>query len=81
MTQPHESADLLAATHGWYKTATFSPDGSVLVTLRLPGSERQAVVDLAENTGMELNISIWETQAADGVADLMGALGLDGQDP
>jgi hypothetical protein len=76
VSQPHDSSDLLAATHGWYERAMFNKNGTVTLLFTLPATERQVIVDLAANTGMELNLSVWETESPS-LDDVLGDLGVE----
>lgn len=70
------SARLLAAFTAFYDKATFNKDGSITVIFKLPAEERAAVVDLADNDGMALNVKVWETTMPEGMEALARAVGL-----
>lgn len=75
---PHSlpSARLLADFQAFFTSATLLPNGKVKVTLTLPKEEREATLDLSDNDGMILNVSVWETALPEGEDDLARALGV-----
>ncbi len=76
---PHDlpSARHLADLHGFYAGATFPKNGTCTITFTLPPDMKRAVLDVTENDGMALNISVWETQLPEGDEMLARALGIE----
>lgn len=70
------SARRLARFTAFYDKATMNKDGTTTVVLKVPAEERDAVVSLAGNDGMALNVSVWETRLPDGMEALARAVGL-----
>lgn len=77
MTRPLPSARHLADLHGFFKTATLLRDGTANLTFSIPPDMVHELVALANNDGMALNISVWETKLPEGDDWLAQALGLD----
>ncbi len=70
------SARHLASLHGFFKSASFNRDGSANLTFLIPSEVKNKILDISDNDGMALNISVWETRLVedsdDWLAEILG---------
>ena len=59
------SARHLADFHAFYKSALFNRDGTATLTLLLPQECKDKILDVSNNDGLALNVTLWETEAPD----------------
>lgn len=71
------SARLLTEFQAFYRSAHLNKDGTCNISLLLPAEHRASALELANNDGLVLNVSVWETAMPEGDEVLARALGLE----
>ena len=71
------SADRLTRFTGFFKSATFARSGEATVSFTLPREMHEAILELCENDGLALNITVHGTRLPDGMEMMAGVLGIE----
>lgn len=71
------SADLLTQFTAFFKLATFARSGDATVNFTLPREMHQAILELCENDGLALNVTVHSTRLPDGMEMMAGVLGIE----
>ncbi len=79
-TLPSTAGDPLSEFTAHFKSAHFTRSGECNVTFTLAKDQAVSVLDLNENDGMALNVTVWGTELPDamelGLGGLVAGLGL-----